>query len=233
MEIHQLRRQMQIFEEIECKRAYFYAELSHDIKQPLQALKILIALLQEENLNSQQADLVSKIKNSAAGLEAWLDNLMSLTQLESGGLKKKSKVFSLDRLLKRIAQEYQEITVYKNLKFTYSGDAITYKTDVVLLERIVRNLLHNAIKYAHKKINLKWYELPDKIKIIVKDDGRGLKKEECRKLFKAFYRCPRNQEQGMGLGLAIVKELADILKIKIDIKSKWHRGSVFILTLKK
>ena len=62
----------------------------------------------------------------------------------------------------------------------YGGDRIKLKTDEVLLERIVRNLLHNAFKYARIKVCLKWYELPDKIKITIQDDGFGLKKEECK-----------------------------------------------------
>ena len=123
-------------ERLECKKAYFYAELSHDLRQPLQAMKIFIALLEEENLNERQAELTAQIKNSASGLEAWLDNLLAITRLESGGLKRQDEEFSLDEFLKKIAGEYREITAYKKLRFLYSGNKITLKTDKILFNRI-------------------------------------------------------------------------------------------------
>lgn len=229
--IRQLERKIRQLERIECKKAYFYGELCHDLRQPLQAMKIFLALLREENLTEGQADLVAKAEASAHGLEAWLDNLLAVAGLEAGGLRRQDAEIDLSELLMRVAGEYKEIAAYKNWTFEAQGEKIKVKTDAVLLERVIRNLLHNAFKYGRGRVMLRWYAIPDRVKITVKDNGSGLNRDECRKLFRAFYQCPRDREQGTGLGLAIVKELTDILGIRIQIKSKRRRGTIFILTL--
>ncbi len=226
-----LKEKIWKMEQIECKKAYFYAEIGHDLRQPLQAVKLFTSLLKDENLSSNQAELVSKLENSVEYLTFWLDNLLEITRLESGHLKRKDSQVELQSFLTNLAQEYKNIAFYKGIKFLYGGKKIEVKTDRILLERIIRNLLNNALKYGREKIELKWYKLPQKIKIIIKDKGYGLKQEQCRQLFRAFYQCPHNQEQGYGLGLAIVKELTDILNIKIDLKSKWKKGTIFVLSI--
>jgi len=230
-QLETLRQKIHQMEQIECKKAYFYAEIGHDLRQPLQAAKLFAALLKEENLSSKQTDLLSKLDSSINYLDFWLDNLLEVTRLESGGLKRQNTKVNLKTLLTRLAREYQEIAAYKKLRLVHRGNDINLITDAVLLERIVRNLLNNALKYGREKISLHWYEVPHKAKIIIKDKGYGLKPEDCQRLFKAFYQCPHNQTHGYGLGLAIVKELTDILNIKIELKSKWRRGTIFILSL--
>lgn len=230
-EIKRLHSKIKRMERVSCQKAYFYGELCHDLRQPLQALKIFIALLQEEKLNTEQKKLLSKIESSTSGLEAWIDNLLAIARLESGGIQRCNKTFSLQMLMAKIAKEYQEIAVYKKINFVASGEEISITTDNILLERIIRNLLHNAFKYNRGMVAMRWYKTVQTVKIIIRDNGFGLRQEECRKLFRAFYQCPRNREQGTGLGLAIVKELSDILGADIKVKSKYRRGTMFVFSL--
>ena len=230
-QLEKLRRKIEQMERIECKKAYFYAEIGHDLRQPLQAVKLFTSLLKDENLSSEQAELVSKLEDSVEYLNFWLDNLLEITRLESGKLKRRLEMVDLSALLIKLASEYQNIAHYQKIELEYGGAKIRIQTDRILLERILRNLLNNALKYGRKKIEIRWYQLPQKVKIIIKDRGYGLKPEECQRLFKAFYQCPHNRELGYGLGLAIVKELTDILHIKIELKSKWKKGTIFILTI--
>ena len=232
-EINRLKNRLRTLELVDCKKAIYYAELSHDLRQPLQAMKIFISLLKDENLTLPQAKLTSQIEDSANHLNLWIENLLEITKLESGGLKKRISKFSLDKMLQRISREYQAIAAYKKQNLSYRGQKIEIKTDKVLLERIIRNILHNAIKYSRGEIKIHWYETKNKARIVVQDNGMGLKPQECQKLFQAFYQCPRHDEHGTGLGLAIVKELTDILDIKVDLKSKLRRGTIFVLTLAK
>ena len=232
-EISRLKAQLKTIEQIDCKKAVYYAELSHDLRQPLQAMKIFISLLKDENLTIPQARLTSQIEDSANHLNLWIDNLLEITKLESGGLKKHKTKFALNKMLQRLGAEYQAIASYKKQKLSYQGKNIEIRTDKILLERIIRNILHNAVKYSRGEIILRWYAIKNKVRIIIQDNGLGLKPEECRELFQAFYQCPRHYAQGTGLGLAVVKELTDILGIKVDLKSKWRKGTIFILTLPK
>lgn len=216
-------------------QAQVYAEIGHDLRQPLQAIKILLSMLKEETQTLSQFELLSRVENAFFYLESGVENLLATARFENNHLKATHKKTNLSQILKTIAEEYKLIAVYKNLELTYGGTEIVAKTDEILLERIIRNLLHNALKYGRGKIKMRWYALPNKVRIFIKDNGLGLKKEECKQLFRAYYRCSRdkNKSQGCGLGLAIVKELAETLGIHLNLKSKWKKGTIFILTLKR
>ena len=210
-----------------------YAEIGHDLRQPLQAIKILLSLLKEDAPSLSQFELLTRIENAVIYLESGVENLLATAKLEGTQLKAHYVKVDLSKILRSIAEEYRIIAVYKKLDLTYSGKNITIKTDAVLLERIIRNLLHNALKFSRGKVNIHWYALPTKVRIIIKDNGFGLKKEECEHLFEAYYQCPKDRKQGCGLGLAIVKELAQALNINLNLKSKWKKGTIFVLTLQR
>ena len=210
-----------------------YAEIGHDLRQPLQAIKILLSLLKEDAPSLSQFELLTRIENAVIYLESGVENLLATAKLEGTQLKAHYVKVDLSKILRSIAEEYRIIAVYKNLDLTYGGKNITIKTDAVLLERIIRNLLHNALKFSRGKVNIHWYALPTKVRIIIKDNGFGLKKEECEHLFEAYYQCPKDRKQGCGLGLAIVKELAQALNINLNLKSKWKKGTIFVLTLQR
>lgn len=229
--LQKLQQQMQKLEQQSCEQSYFYAQAGHDLKQPLQALKIFISLLQDENLTPKQKDLVKKIDNSTSDLSFWLDNLFENARLGSRSIHRHDASFELSVFLAKIAEEYREMAAYKKIDFEYSGATVKVKTDTILLARIVRNLLNNALKYSRGKIRLYWYALPHRVKIIIKDNGFGVKREEKNQLFTAFYQCLPHRTQGSGLGLAIVKELAEILGADVMVKSKWRKGTLAIISL--
>ena len=230
-QLQKLQKQMQKVTQQACEQSYFYAQAGHDLRQPLQALKIFVSLLKDEQLTPAQKELVSKIDNSTSDLSFWLDNLFENAKLGSRNIQRHDTCFELSVFLSKIAEEYREIAAYKNISFEYSGATVHLKTDEILLARIVRNLLNNALKYSRGKIRLYWYILPHKVKIIIKDNGYGIKREESTQIFTAFYQCLQHQSQGSGLGLAIVKELAERLDAEVFVKSKWRKGTLSILTL--
>lgn len=228
-------KKQQKIKDLTIQKSLFYAEMSHDLHQPLQAIKILLDLLKEESTTLFQYKLLNQVENSVTYLNTGLDNLLKTASLDSQDIKHNSQEFNLDSLLKSIVEEYNYVAIYKNITLRYQGKNITISTDKTLLERIVRNLLHNALKFSRKTIVVRSYELKDKIKIIIKDDGIGIKKQDMSNICKVFYQSAKEKkhQRGMGLGLAIVKSLADILRVEITIKSKWKRGTIFILTLPK
>ena len=212
-------------------KAYFYAQISHDLRQPLQALKIFVSLLREENLSDYQNKLLDKINMSVNNLSFMLDNFLEAGKLDSGGITRKNKLFDLGKLLTDICVEYSDIANQQHIKLKYSGKNVTINNDNVLLERIFRNLLNNAIKYGRGQIYVHWYKIHNIIRVIIKDNGYGFSADILQNIFKAYWQNSSHRGMGSGLGLAIVKELADILDIDIKIKSKEGRGTIFILTL--
>lgn len=230
-QLQKLQQQIHKIEQQACEQSYFYAQAGHDLRQPLQALKIFVSLLKDEKLTPSQIELVNKIDNSTSDLSFWLENLFENAKLGSHNIQRHDNNFELSVFLSKIAEEYRDMAAYKKIDFEYSGAAVKVKTDMVLLTRMIRNLLNNALKYSRGKIRLYWYALPHKVKIVIKDNGFGIKREESTQIFTAFYQCLRHQHQGSGLGLAIVKELAEILGAEVVVKSKWRKGTLAVVSL--
>ncbi len=230
-QLERMRQRLAKVEQQACERSFFYAQAGHDLRQPLQALKIFVSLLKDEKLNHVQSELVDKIDKSTADLSFWVDNLLETAKLGSGGVVRRDQEFDLSSILKKLASEYQTLMSYRQGVLIYRGESIRVKSDPLLLERIIRNLLNNALKYSRGQIKMYCYRLPKVVKVIIKDNGYGLRNEENQHLFEAFYQCMRHKGRGSGLGLSIVKELSEILDIKVDIKSKWRKGTLAIVSI--
>ena len=103
------------------EKRLFYAEIGHDLRQPLQAVKILLSLLKEDSQSLSQFELLSKIENSIIYLESGIDNLVATARTEGKKFKYHTKKISLDQILTPIAEEYKIISIYKNIELNYKG----------------------------------------------------------------------------------------------------------------
>ena len=228
----ELLQEKQKAEQLNQDKAYFYAQISHDLRQPLQALKIFLSLFREENLTDNQNKFLDKIDTSVNNLSFMLDNFLEAGKLDSGGITRKDKLFDLGKLLTDICEEYSDIAERQNISLIYFGKNIIINNDSILLERIFRNLLNNAVKYSRGQICVRWYQIKSIIRVVIKDNGCGFSTDMLQNIFKAYWQNTFHRGMGSGLGLAIVKELADILELDIKIKSKEGKGTIFILTLR-
>ncbi len=216
--------------------AIFFAQVGHDLRQPLQALMIYLDLFDTNSFSPKQKVLWQKIVKSAGSLKMMLTNVLDFSKVEFGGIKACKHNVNMGILLSDLGQEYVTVAEVKNLDFEYFVCNCFVKTDAVLLERILRNLLSNAFKFAKKKVSMVCKEYTDKIIISVTDDGVGIHQDDMPHIFEEFYQGKNLQvynNDGTGLGLAIVKKIADILNIKIKVNSTFNEGSVFAITLQK
>ena len=210
------------------------AQASHDLRQPMQALNIFIATLFEEGLSSRQHEILSKIETSAHNLNNLLNNLLDISKLESGGIKYEPQAFNIGQLIKNISHEYSELASCKHIKFhalVHNGEVYS---DPILIERIIRNLLSNAFKYAKNKIVLGCKRQQDYIRIMVLDNGPGISDDDKSKIFDEFYQSPQitdNRKHGAGLGLTIVSKIATVIDTKIEITTIPGRGCCFSFLL--
>lgn len=229
-----LEKARKLAEDMNRAKSYFLAQASHDLRQPMQALSMFISALTEERLNPRQTMLINKIEASADNLKNLLDNLLDLSKIESGGVKCECINFNIGNLLKKIAAEYNEIAKSKNISFHYIPHNVVVFNDPLLVERIIRNLLTNAFKYTRNKIILgcKWHG--GYIRIIISDNGVGIKAEEQEKIFDEFYQSneiPENRRNGAGLGLTIVKRISDIIGTTVKFDSVAGQGTCFYFDL--
>ena len=221
-------------EELSDAKSYFLAQASHDLRQPMQALKLFISGLKEENLTVMQKVMVKKIEDSAINLNTLLDNLLDISKIEAGGVKYQPQIFDIGNVITALAQEYQELAQKQNIRFRYISLHKKIYSDPILVERLLRNLLNNAFKYTKNKVLLGTKLSGHFITVKIIDNGCGIAPQEQDKIFQDFYQSPQQpvcRIQGVGLGLGIVKRIAKLLQTKIHIYTIPQKGSCFYFNL--
>lgn len=216
-------------------KSYFLAQASHDLRQPMQALNIFIENLSLTNLTDKQQEIVEKIRESSINLKNMLDNLLDISKLDAGGTKYQPQTFNLADFLQKICREYRILGEVEGLNISCRFQNVEITTDILLLERVIRNLLSNALKYARKRIKISCSLTKlGKIEICVIDDGKGIAKHEIKQIFDEFYQCsaaPDERSCGAGLGLSIVRKIVKILDGSVKVKSCPEHYTIFKLTL--
>ena len=221
-------------EKISNSKSYFLAQAAHDLRQPLQALHIFTAMLLETKLNKEQEDLAKKIEYSAENMKNLLSNYLDLSKLDYGGFRYDEKEFCLRHLTDKIAEEFAFICKLKGIKLQYIPCSLKIKSDPILVERMLRNLLTNAIKYTKSKIVFGCKRSGNKVLISIIDNGCGIADEDMPYIFDEFYQSgqnPSNRRHGAGLGLAIVKKIADLVHTKIRVNTTVGKGTSFSFNL--
>ena len=230
----ELKSANQEAERINIAKSYFLAQASHDLRQPLQALSIFVAALHDEQLNDKQRNLVNKIKQSSTGLGELLNNLLDISKIESGGIEYNEVTFDIGVLIKRLYGELIDIADDKHIKLKQCNCHHIVKSDPFLIERILRNLVSNALKYCKTKVLIGCKSYRDKVRIFVIDDGVGISESDMEHLFDEFYQSKEienNQAQGAGLGLSIVKKISTLIGADIKVISKPGYSSCFYFDL--
>lgn len=233
---NELQQAKQRAEDLSHAKSYFLAQASHDLRQPMQALKIFIATLLEENLTPQQHTLVQQIDESTNNLSSLLDNLLDISKIEAGGMEYRPEIFDIGSLINNLAGEYKALAEERHIKFIYIPLHQKVKSDPILVERMIRNLMNNAFKYTKNKILFGARNSGKEVRIQIIDNGCGIAPEDKDKIFQDFYQSSQNKnqkKQGAGLGLGIVNRIAKLLHTQIEINSILGQGSCFSFKVKK
>lgn len=232
---HELEAAKEKAEKLNREKSYFLAQASHDLQQPISAMGLFIDNLLNANLNGKQQILVGKIHDSAQSLHNLLNNLLDISNLDAGGTKISINKFYLVNIIKNILKDYTSILKDKKITIKMSNCNHIIESDAFLVERILRNYIDNAVKYTKNKIVVGCLKYADSLKVMVLDNGVGIPIQEKKHIFSPYYQSKNRTEshsKGVGLGLAIVKKTADLLNVKVGVKSKKNKGSNFYLILK-
>ena len=221
----------------------FLAAASHDLRQPLQALNLyqgsLAAVIQQGNTVEQQR-ILDNMKASIASLTDLLNAMLDISQLETGHFSLQRQVFPLNDLLHRIYQQYESLAAEADIALHYATTSLYVESDPTQLERILRNLVENAIKHMGKhtgrygRILLGTRRKGQTLRIEVWDNGVGIAESEQQAIFREFYQLhnpERKRERGIGLGLAIIKRTAIALGHRLELRSQPNQGSMFAITV--
>ena len=215
-------------------KSQLLAAASHDLRQPLHALGLYVAALAARATDVQWRSLVASIQRGLAALEAQFEQLLDLSRLESGTLTPRTARVAVTPLLVKVAQELRAQAQAKSLDLRVVATRLAVRSDAALLERVVRNLVANAIRYTERGgILIGARRCGDDIAIDVVDTGVGIPAPLQARIFEEFYqvRASRSSDAhgGLGLGLAIVQRLATLLDHRIELVSVPRRGSRFRL----
>ncbi|MGE5517304.1 MAG: PAS domain S-box protein [Bacteroidota bacterium] len=209
----------------------FLAAASHDLRQPMQALGMFVAVLAGRPLDDAQAALVTRIQDSVTALEGLLNSLLDVSKLEAGLVVPHQAEFPVAAMMDRLAAEFEPLCAAAGLELTVVPSKETVRSDPALLERILRNLLNNAVRYTKTgRVLFGCRRRGRKLSFEVWDTGIGIPQSEIRNIFREFHQVGnlgRDRRQGLGLGLAIVERLAQLLDHPVAVRSQEGRGSVF------
>lgn len=216
------------------RRAKFFAGANHDLRQPLQAMGIYLQILQMQT-DDRTREVVEQLDATARSISTLVEQLLEVSRIEAGNLEVKMECVRIEDLMRDLAGEFEPVAAVKGLKFSTRPLPVSVKTDPMLVGRILRNLITNAIRYTNRpgaRIVLAARRLSGgRVTIGVYDQGPGIARSERRRIFEAFYRgeAGKASDGGFGLGLSIVSGLARRLGIGVSVGSRPGRGSVFRL----
>jgi len=216
-------------------KSRFLAAASHDLRQPLHALGLFAAALRERRHDPETTALVGRINTSVESLEALFSALLDISRLDAGVVVAQPRDVALQPLLERIANDFSAEAVDRSLRLSVVPTRFAVRTDPVLLERILRNLVANALHYTDAGgVVVGARRRGGDVAIEVWDSGRGIAAQDRERVFEEFWQAgnpERDRTRGLGLGLAIVRRLADLLGHAIVLDSRPGRGSVFRVVL--
>lgn len=214
----------------------FLAAASHDLRQPIHALSLFSATLGMRNLDLRTTQIAQSIDAAVKALAYQLDALLDISKLDAGIVTANKTRFNLSDFLVRLRDEFATQAEDREIKLQLECpvNAIV-NTDHALLERIIRNLIGNAINHNMDcTIQLVVDRSADHWELSVADTGRGIPREEQGKIFEEFYQLEnpeRDRSKGLGLGLAIVQRLSELLELDMQFESETGWGTRFKLHL--
>lgn len=215
-------------------KSKFLAAASHDLRQPLHALGLFVDALESRIHYPEVRSIVDNIRISTDALGDLLNALLDISRLDAGVLEPNVTEFQLQHLLKRIYTDFNELASSKSLCLKIVDCGFTIRTDPSMLERILRNLVSNAIRYTQQgEVKLNCCRHDGRVAIEIHDTGIGVAPDKIDNIFEEFYQIAnteRDRRKGLGLGLAIVKRLALLLDCPITVSSIPDKGSVFRIT---
>lgn len=209
----------------------FLAGASHDLRQPLQAMDFLIQLLDEQPEPAMLAQISTELRQTMTTMEELVRNYLDASRLERGDIEPRFDVFPVIRLLDKIRADFARAATSKNLILRVLPCSALIVSDPILLERILGNLVANALRYTSQgRIVVGCRRQGDDLLIGVWDTGIGIAEDKIDTIFEELYQiCSAHEHkgQGVGLGLAIVKQFSRLLKHPLVVHSTLGRGSFF------
>ena len=214
-------------------KSRFLAMASHDLRQPLHALGLFVAQLRTPLKSAERTKTIERVDATRKEMNEMFNSLLDISRLDAGILTPKITEFPIARLLQKIETRFDQATREKGLRLRVRRSDAWVRSDAMLLERILLNLVSNAVRYTLRGgIIVGCRRRGEMLRIEVWDSGPGIPEDQKQNIFGEFFQLTapdRNRYGGLGLGLAIVDRLRLLLNHQIDLTSTVGRGSRFAI----
>jgi signal transduction histidine kinase/CheY-like chemotaxis protein len=212
-------------------KTQFFAAASHDLRQPLQAIGIYVSLLKKRATGPLEP-LVNNLSTAVDSLSKLVEELLEISRLDSGAIQPKIDQVSLDEMFSLLEQEFTPLAASKGLSLRVRRAGYATDSDPLLLQRVIRNLLANAIRYTQRGgVLLAARPRGGLVSLEVWDTGPGIRQSEVDRIFEEFYRGEssraENSGTGFGLGLSIVRRICGLLGHPLVVTTRPGTGTVF------
>jgi signal transduction histidine kinase len=233
--VGQLTEEKRHAEQASQMKSRFLAAASHDLRQPIHALSLFLEALRGHVNSKQGGELHSKVEQTAEVLSSMLDAMLDVSKLDAGVIQPNHHLFAMRPLLSRLHQEFSVLADAKGLQLEIEVGAELVFTDALLLERVLRNLLSNAIRYTEQgTVSIISQPVDNGVELTVCDTGIGIATEHLPHIFDEYFQVgnqQRDRAKGLGLGLAIVKRLNQLLELQLQVSANAGGGSRFVMQI--
>ncbi len=238
------KKQQEIDElkKLEVYRREFLADVSHELKTPIHAAQGFVHTLLDGAMEDTEVAerFLTKAAKSLDGLNVLVQDLIALSQMETGETKMHLQDFDILNLAKEVVEQLEGKASKRDIKLKIEPNdkPVWVSADKQRINQVFINLVDNAIKYGEEKgsVEIIFSKEKESISVSVKDDGPGIPPEHLNRIFERFYRIEKSRNKdkgGSGLGLAIVEHIIEAHNSKVSVTSKIGKGTTFSFKLKK
>lgn len=226
-----LREQVKETERASLEKTRFLAAASHDLRQPLHAISLFGATLENQLVGRDEGINAHRLMQAVHALSHSLETMLDVSRIDAGALKPALQSLSLDDILVPLNDVFEPLAEARSLQLRVRASGVRVRSDPQLLSRILSNLIDNALKYTPKGgVIVAARVRGDVVWIDVRDTGTGIPPDQQERIFDEFYQIGnpnRDRSFGLGIGLAIVKRLSKLLDHPVEVRSRPARGTLF------
>jgi signal transduction histidine kinase len=229
--VGQLRSQIEVAARAVEEKTRFVASAAHDLRQPLHALGMFCATLEQHLRNTPQKPLVRNMMEAIESLEESFGAMLDISRLDAALVQPAPQTFPVRDVFRRLYQQFGGDAEAHGLSLRFRASRRVIRSDPQLLERVLANLVQNAMRYTKRGgVLVAARRHPRGIALEVWDTGVGIAEDKQEMIFREFYQIDnpeRDRGRGLGMGLAIVQRLCALLEHSLELHSRLGRGSVF------
>lgn len=226
---------------LESMRKGFIANVSHELRTPMTSIHGFVEGILDGTIPPEkEKEYLFVVRDEIRRLNRLTTDLLDLARMESGEVSIKPVEFNINELIRRCIIRLESFITEKDIdvEASFEEEDMYVKADIDAIERVLINLMHNAVKFVRQggKINLSTSRYKNKILILVADNGIGIDKNEIDLVWERFYKSDKSRSKekgGTGLGLAIVRNIINDHKQEIWVESEVGKGTKFCFTLDK